>query len=332
MRLSQEISRDSGDQRPRFSVVVPVLNALPHLEACADALARAAECHGGVEILFVDNGSSDGSHEFLRRRTGEGSRLLQHAGNTVSAVRNYGACRARGAYLSFIDADCVVCPDYFQAADRIIREIRPAVTGSGYSLPETAGWIERTWNSLHARSEDGWVNYLPAGNLVVGADLFHSTGGFDEGLATGEDAEFCQRVRREGHGIYECRRLRVQHLGNPRTLRAFFRQQAWHGLGALGTARDSLIDKPLATTVLHGLFLLAGLVCLMYLHGVRLGLRVMLLVAVGSAVPGAAVLYRLAARKKWSEPLRPFLLYHLYFAARLLALANLLLGRKGRRR
>ena len=185
------------------------------------------------ELIFVDNGSKDGSHEFLLQQ--DCGRVLQDPTAGVSKLRNLGASIAKGKYLSFIDSDCVVGPDYFQRLPQAFRECHCACTGSMVSIPDSPHWIEATWNGLHRRSTPGPVQYLNSGNVAVLRDAFDTVGGFDESLKTGEDAAFGLALRNVGFSVVEDLSLRAIHLGNPKTLREFFCKEVWRGQGALGT-------------------------------------------------------------------------------------------------
>lgn len=94
---------------PKVSVVIPVYNAKLHLRQCLDSiLCQTLE---DIEILCVDDGSTDESLDILREYADRDSRLTvvrqQNAG--AGAARNAGLQAARGEYLSFLDSD-----DFFE--------------------------------------------------------------------------------------------------------------------------------------------------------------------------------------------------------------------------
>jgi len=89
-------------QNPLISVIIPVYNGERYLaEAIESALAQTWE---PVEIIIVDDGSTDGSADVASRFASSVKYDLQpHAG--PGAARNRGARLARGDYLAFLDAD-----------------------------------------------------------------------------------------------------------------------------------------------------------------------------------------------------------------------------------
>ena len=88
---------------PKVSVIIPTYNRLPMLkEAVNSVLAQHFE---DMELIVVDDGSTDGTAEEMKRYGGR-VRLLQHSENRgVSAARNRGVLHAKGKYIAFLDSD-----------------------------------------------------------------------------------------------------------------------------------------------------------------------------------------------------------------------------------
>ena len=115
----------------KFSVIIPVYNCAPYLRECLDSVARATEeveRRGGewkvpslVEVICVDDGSTDGSSEILdefqrevERRGGGGEWRVIHQGNRgVSAARNAALEVATGDWVLFLDGDDVFADNAF---------------------------------------------------------------------------------------------------------------------------------------------------------------------------------------------------------------------------
>ena len=93
-----------------FSVVVPFFNEEPYIEQCAEALLSQDFDKNKYEIIFIDNGSTDGSADMLR----EFQRiiLLREERKGSCAARNKGLSIAKGNIIAFTDADCIVCRDW----------------------------------------------------------------------------------------------------------------------------------------------------------------------------------------------------------------------------
>ena len=89
----------------KVSVVIPVYNVKPYLERCVKSVLR--QTHKDLEIIIVDDGSTDGSNELCDELAVSDERIIViHQENQgLSAARNVGICRAKGDYLLFLDSD-----------------------------------------------------------------------------------------------------------------------------------------------------------------------------------------------------------------------------------
>lgn len=148
--------------QPAVSVIIPVHNNLPYLGALFAALD--AQTLRGIELIFVDDGSRDGSDlalaEFVASRNH--AQLVTHStARGVAAARNTGLAQAAGVWIGFCDADDVPAPTLYETllaavereqldfviangarffasphdcADQLIRQPKPAevVTGSAW--------------------------------------------------------------------------------------------------------------------------------------------------------------------------------------------------------
>ena len=97
-----------------ISVIVPVYNVENYLEACLDSIL--ASTYTDLELILIDDGSTDGSGRLCDEAANRDSRIkVRHQTKTgISASRNFGFDISSGEYVSFVDADDVVTPDMFQ--------------------------------------------------------------------------------------------------------------------------------------------------------------------------------------------------------------------------
>jgi glycosyltransferase involved in cell wall biosynthesis len=309
---------------------MPVFNSMRFLPEVLPALLAEGRRRGDVEFIFVDNGSTDGSLDALAH-LGDDCAVLQLPGKSIGALRNAGAREARGRLVSFIDADCLIGESYFDAAIDDLRSSGASATGCVYDLPARPGWIEAAWQALHAAGTARFVEYLNAGNLVVERDAFLSVGGFREDLPTGEDAELGQRLNASGHRIHANPAVRAIHLGNPKTLRQFYRRQVWHGVGMFGTVNMRSVDKPTAVMLLHVAATLGGLWYLVA-GTPAFPARIALALGLQLVAPLLALAFRWYRQRRVAAVVPGLLLYWLYFWARLNALGVIVSGQGARYR
>ncbi len=93
-----------------ISVIIPVYNVKPYLRMCADSVF--AQTFRNLEIIFVDDGSTDGSGEICDELAAEDSRVrvIHQENGGLSAARNTGIDTSRGAFLYFLDSDDAISP------------------------------------------------------------------------------------------------------------------------------------------------------------------------------------------------------------------------------
>jgi GT2 family glycosyltransferase len=319
----------------RITVVVPVLNAMRFLPRTIPSLLAAAETTPGVELLYVDNGSTDGSYEYLKSiPSGIVVRRLEREPgaarrNLSAAARNAGARQARGDFLSFIDADCLVAKNYFNEALGVLQSTGASATGCETEAPPERHWIEATWHDLHYVGRDREVHYLNSANFFITREVFEGIGGFREDLPSGADAEIGQRLTVAGHRIQEAPAVGAVHLGNPKSIREFYRRNVWHALGMFGTVNRRRIDKPTAMMVAH-LFATIGGIVILIGAPLSLGVRVLIALLLQLTIPSITAAYRAWQTGRVSRLPQGILLYWLYYWARLQGLA-LVAARKGTR-
>lgn len=308
------------------SFVVPVYNSMPELVGCVTSLLGEVERYGRAEVIVVDNGSTDGSLEYLERHPASQLRVLDRPTASIGELRNAGAKDARGQVLCFLDSDCLVRDGYLTAVSQVLSRGTAEASGSMVVPPESPGWIERTWYDLHARRKDAYVKYLNSGNFAIRKDVFDEVGGFREDLASGEDAELGQRLNDAGFRIFECHEISAVHLGNPKSLRDFLRRHTWHGVGMMGTTGRSRLDKPVVMLLVHLALAGMGFGQLVVGPGPWL-VRVAAILALLLTVPSLTVAYRYINGGGGGRPVREVFLYFLYYVARARAL-GIILARK----
>ena len=93
----------------KVSVIIPVYNVEPYLKQCMDSVV--GQTLKDIEIICVDDGSTDGSLDILKEYATEDSRIqiIEQKNAGAGAARNNGMRHATGKYLSFLDSD-----DFFE--------------------------------------------------------------------------------------------------------------------------------------------------------------------------------------------------------------------------
>lgn len=203
---------------PCVSVVVPFLNSASTLPACIAALRREKRGTDDVELIFVDNGSTDGSAAIVARHR-EIIRLEEGEPGAYAA-RNTGIRHARGPILAFTDADCVVKTGWVTALQRALQQDdRGAVIGQCRYPDDATGLLRLlgAWENAKAeyviRRCTPHYHFAYANNLAAHAALFDELGLFRP-WARAADSEWVHRMARERpeKRLAYCDDMRVTHL------------------------------------------------------------------------------------------------------------------------
>lgn len=201
---------------PDTSVIVVNWNGRQHLQACLDALA--AQQGVDFETLFVDNGSTDGSAEFVRAQF-PAVRVLALADNQgFAGGNNAGAREARGRHLVFLNNDTVVEAGWLAALRRAADEPGFALVTSRIvymhdpALIDSAGDGVLQWGAAFKRfhgtrapeaARSGEVFGVCGAACLVPKAVFDELGGFDAAFfVSHEDVDLSYRARLLG---YRCR-------------------------------------------------------------------------------------------------------------------------------
>ncbi|MEC4273414.1 glycosyltransferase [Adlercreutzia sp. R25] len=111
--MNQESLRKAN---PTASIIIPVYNKEDYLEDCFATLLEQTIDRDELEVVFVDDGSDDGSLELLRRFSAEHpwAKVVAKKNGGVSSARNAGINAAVGKYLFFLDPDDRLSPETIQ--------------------------------------------------------------------------------------------------------------------------------------------------------------------------------------------------------------------------
>ncbi len=101
-------------EKPLISVVIPVFNIEAHLEQCLDSVV--GQTLKDIEIICVDDGSTDSSPQILKHYAQQDSRIriITQANGGPGAARNAGLAEVTGTYLIFLDSDDWFEPDFLE--------------------------------------------------------------------------------------------------------------------------------------------------------------------------------------------------------------------------
>ncbi len=200
------------------SIVVPAYNIKERLTRLVGSLEKQVQDPGSFETIIVDDGSSDGTKEYLQAYRGplDLKYVLHQTNRGRSAARNSGINVATRNLILFLDGDVIASPDL------VTRHVsfhtdgnRTLVGGVRYSKEFGANGFTRYLETRGVMRGQSTGKILPryflSGHSSVPLIAVQKVGGFDETIEYGEDIDFGIRLAQAGLEIYGNPSLSVVH-------------------------------------------------------------------------------------------------------------------------
>ena len=180
---------------PKISVVIPTKNRKDHL---IQNLRRLSECtFKDIEVIVVDDGSSDGTAEAIRELFPEVKLVRLEDSVGPSLACNSGMLAAAGEYFFITDDDCYVEPGAFEKMLRVFDE-DPAAATVTFRITSTVAGMDYTSDLTTPYCKNFW-----SGATAIRAEVFRKVGGFSPFLRSKivNNHEFDLAVRLTDHGL-----------------------------------------------------------------------------------------------------------------------------------
>jgi GT2 family glycosyltransferase len=214
---------------PEVSFIVPLYNCLPLTQAMLAGLRAHLPAGLSHEIILIDDGSTDGTRDWLATLADPAIRVLLNERNCGYAIANNRAAgTARGRLLALLNSDLVLTPGWLEpmlaAHARLGRE---AGLVGNLQLQATTGQLDHAGIIIDAKGKPEHLRECPrprwrktvvempavtAACVLLSRSLWAELGGFDEGyLNGGEDLDLCFRARASGRRNVVALRSIVRH-------------------------------------------------------------------------------------------------------------------------
>jgi glycosyltransferase involved in cell wall biosynthesis len=186
-----------------FSIIIPTYNRLPILEKCLRALEQQTTAIA-YEIVVVDDGSTDGTVDWLNSQALPHVRLLQQEHLGPAAARNLGVEQAKGDWIIFIDSDLVVLPEFIQSHIDALQSAESDRIFTYGAVINTANFDDPT--SEPFKITDYSRAYFATGNVAIARHWLIEAGLFDTQfqLYGWEDLELGVRLKQLGLKLIKC--------------------------------------------------------------------------------------------------------------------------------
>jgi GT2 family glycosyltransferase len=195
------------------SFIIPLYNGLAYTRECLRTLQATLPPGLSHEIIFVDDGSTDGSREWTAALPRPCRAIFNERNLGFAGACNRGAAAATGEFLFFLNNDLVLSPGWFEPMRFLLRLPRTALVGN-VQVRAATGELDHAGVCFNLKGKPehdlrrpwlarliGWrtVSAVTGACCAIRRDRWLMLGGFDEGFKNGgEDIDFALRARAAG--------------------------------------------------------------------------------------------------------------------------------------
>ena len=185
------------------SICIPCHNAASYVGVALDS--ALAQTWPEIEIIVVDDASTDGSSEVLQEYAGRGVRVIAEKCGSASKARNRAFKEAKGDYIKFFDADDLLSPDHVRLQMERLKGRKDAIASSEWgrfrhddlsdftSNPQSVwkdmegtDWLVEAWHDAQSMTQPGM--------FLIPRAILERAGAWDEELSLIDDFEFFGRM------------------------------------------------------------------------------------------------------------------------------------------
>jgi len=177
--------------------MMPTYNNAKYIKQAIESIY--AQNYDNMEIIVVDDGSTDNTKEILKPYKDIKYFYIEHKG--ISFARNVALKNSKGEYIAFLDSDDYWLPDKLNIQMQYFQEHPDCqIVFTKYKNIFEKEELKKNKRAMHEKAiEDSFQQYLPS--TILKKELFNKYGFFDEKFSGIEDAEFIYRISMKGINI-----------------------------------------------------------------------------------------------------------------------------------
>ncbi len=230
----------SESVKPFVSVVIPCYNGLRTVGECLTSIAEQTYPKDRYEVILADNGSTDGTCEYVRAAF-PWVKLIHSTEKGSGYARNAGIREAQGELILSTDSDCVADRDWMMQLVSLFAEAAPDVAAIGgkilpYSTKTAVERYQLAWvGQPDIKKVESGVRYTATPNAAFRTSIVRQVGAFDGTLGF-DDTDLGMRLLQAGYQIQYTDLALVRHR-NPASLGELYRHRVKYGMFNFALAR-----------------------------------------------------------------------------------------------
>lgn len=232
-----KVTLTGGASTRSVTVVIPTYNRRLLLKQCLDAIARQTYPVSLFDVIVVDDGSKDGTEDFIREYSKDlkiNFTFFKQQNSGPAAARNRGIQHAKGEIIAFTDDDCIPADNWIEEGVKLF--VDPFIGGVGGGIRQVGNGITSEFIEFHRIWQvpiiEGKANYLITANAFYRRDILVSVGGFEEGIKNpgGEDPDISMKIRECGY-VLKVNENSIVYHAHKESLKGFYKTFYNYGRG-----------------------------------------------------------------------------------------------------
>lgn len=263
---------DAQMNGPFISIIIPARNAQATLKLCLDSIFNLQ--YQNYEVIVINDGSTDATDRILAQY--HNIKVLKTTGEGPGKARNLGLKDARGEFVAFTDADCIVDADWLRELIKGFTEDKVAGVGGTQKSPADEfrfGKAVHEFLTIFGFIADYMkhgtkikiTNHNPSCNVMYRKSILLELGGFLEGLWPGEDVELDYRLKKKNYSLIFNPQAIVYHY-RPRNFADYSRMMFRYG-----KVQGALVRKYGFFRIIHYVPLFIFILLLTFMYNFLLG-------------------------------------------------------------
>ena len=199
-------------QPKQISIIIPAKDAASTIGECLQAVLSQQELVAQVDVIVVDDGSSDDTAEIAE---GFGVTVIRQRNTGPGGARNTGVARASGEIIAFTDADCVPSPTWLHYLIQPFHDPQVVGVTGTYRTRQKAlipRFVQQEYASKYRRTaRRETIDLIDTNSAAYRRDIFVAQGGFNTQMVVVEDVELSFRLAAQGYRLVFAPQAIVYH-------------------------------------------------------------------------------------------------------------------------